>query len=96
MFESDTEQALDQIFTQFETSLYIPSSDPIRYLKGSTEQRSLLATQRRFFLQRAESSMYALSRTIKNFSDRIALVKYRLENSESQLLRQASRLSNLK
>jgi hypothetical protein len=79
-FELDTEQALDQIFTQFETNLYIPSADPIRYLKGSTEQRSLLANQRRFFLQRAESSMYALGRTIKNFSDRIALVKYRLEN----------------
>lgn len=79
-FESDTEQALDQIFTQFETNLYIPSADPIRYLKGSTEQRSLLANQRRFFLQRAESSMYALSRTIKNFGDRIAQVKYRLEN----------------
>jgi hypothetical protein len=80
VFESNTEQALDQIFTQFETNLYIPSADPIRYLKGSTEQRSLLANQRRFFLQRAESSMYALSRTIKNFGDRIALVKYRLEN----------------
>jgi Helicase conserved C-terminal domain len=80
VFEPDTEQALDQIFTQFETNLYIPSADPIRYLKGSTEQRSLLANQRRFFLQRAESSMYALSRTIKNFGDRIALVKYRLEN----------------
>ncbi|MBW4534303.1 MAG: hypothetical protein KME09_10235 [Pleurocapsa minor HA4230-MV1] len=79
VFESDTEQALDQIFTQFETNLYIPSADPIRYLKGSTEQRSLLANQRRFFLQRAESSMYALGRTIKNFSDRIALVKDRLE-----------------
>ena len=79
-FEPDTEQALDQIFTQFETNLYIPSADPIRYLKGSTEQRSLLANQRRFFLQRAESSMYALSRTIKNFGDRIAQVKYRLEN----------------
>ncbi|PSB05562.1 helicase, partial [Pleurocapsa sp. CCALA 161] len=79
VFETNTEQALDQIFTQFETNLYIPSADPIRYLKGSTEQRSLLANQRRFFLQRAESSMYALGRTIKNFSDRIALVKDRLE-----------------
>ncbi|MGH2413797.1 MAG: helicase-related protein, partial [Microcystaceae cyanobacterium] len=39
-FEPDTEQALDQIFTQFETNLYIPSADPIRYLKGSSEQRS--------------------------------------------------------
>ena len=77
-FEPDTEQALDQIFTQFETNLYIPSADPIRYLKGSTEQRSLLANQRRFFLQRAESSMYALSRTIENFGDRIVLVKNRL------------------
>jgi len=80
VFEADTEQALDQIFTQFETSLYIPSADPIRYLKGSVEQRSLLANQRRFFLQRAESSMYALRRTIKNFGDRIRLVKRRLES----------------
>lgn len=56
-FETNTEQALDQIFTEFESKLYIPSADPIRYLKGSTEQRSLLANQRRFFLQRAESSM---------------------------------------
>ncbi len=80
VFEPNTEQALDQIFTQFETNLYIPSADPIRYLKGSTEQRGLLTNQRRFFLQRAESSMYALGRTIKNFGDRIALVKHRLEN----------------
>jgi len=50
-FEASTEQALDQIFTQFETSLYIPFADPIRYLKGSAEQRSLLQNQRRFFLQ---------------------------------------------
>ncbi|MBE9168673.1 helicase [Pleurocapsales cyanobacterium LEGE 06147] len=83
VFESNTEQALDQIFTQFETNLYIPSADPIRYLKGSTEQRGLLTNQRRFFLQRAESSMYALSRTIKNFGDRIALVKHRLETVTS-------------
>jgi Helicase conserved C-terminal domain len=80
VFEPDTEQALEQIFTQFETSLFIPSADPIRYLSGNNEQRSLLANQRRFFLQRAESSMYALSRTIKNFGNRISLVKHRLEN----------------
>jgi superfamily II DNA or RNA helicase len=78
-FEPSTEQALDQIFTEFETNLYIPSADPIRYLKGSTEQRSLLGNQRRFFLQRAESSMYALRLTIKNFSQKIQLVKERLE-----------------
>ena len=79
-FEPDTERALDQIFTQFETSLFIPSADPIRYLTGSVEQRSLLANQRRFFLQRAESSMYALRRTIENFAARIQLLKHRLEN----------------
>ncbi|BCL40121.1 hypothetical protein NSMS1_65680 (plasmid) [Nostoc sp. MS1] len=70
-FEPSTEEALEQIFTQFETNLFIPFADPIRYLTGSVEQRSLLGNQRRFFLQRAESSMYALSRTIKNFGDRI-------------------------
>lgn len=80
VFEADTERALDRIFTQFETSLFIPSADPIRYLSGNNEQRSLLANQRRFFLQRAESSMYALSRTIKNFGDRISQVKQRLQN----------------
>jgi superfamily II DNA or RNA helicase len=77
-FESSTEQALDQIFTEFESSLYIPSADPVRYLKGSTEKRSLLGNQRRFFLQRAESSMYALKLTIKNFSRKTQLVKERL------------------
>jgi hypothetical protein len=78
-FEASTEKALDQIFTQFETSLFIPFADPIRYLRGRVEQRSLLRNQRRFFLQRAESSMYALRRTIKNFSDRIRLMQQRLE-----------------
>jgi superfamily II DNA or RNA helicase len=78
-FEPTTEQALDQIFTQFETSLYIPFADPIRYLRGNVEQRSLLANQRRFFLQRAESSMYALQRTIKCFGDRIRQLQQRLE-----------------
>ncbi len=43
------------------------------------EQRSLLANQRRFFLQRAESSMYSLSRTIKNFGDRIRKMQGRLK-----------------
>ncbi|WP_414530760.1 helicase-related protein [Nodularia chucula] len=79
-FEPSTEQALDQIFTQFQTNLYIPFADPIRYLTGNVEQRSLLANQRRFFLQRAESSMYALSRTIKNFGDRIQQMQYRLKS----------------
>ena len=79
VFEPDTEQALEEIFTQFETSLYIPFADPIRYLKGTVEQRSLLRNQRRMFLQRAESSMYALRRTIKNFSDRIKLLQQRLK-----------------
>jgi hypothetical protein len=79
-FEVSTEQALDQIFTQFETSLFIPFADPIRYLTGNVEQRSLLANQRRFFLQRAESSMYALSRTIKNFGYRIQQMQTRLES----------------
>ncbi|MEE3715702.1 helicase-related protein [Tumidithrix elongata RA019] len=78
-FEPSTEQALEQIFTQFETSLFIPFADPIRYFTGSAEQRSLLANQRRFFLQRAESSMYALSRTIVNFRTRIDQMRSRLE-----------------
>jgi hypothetical protein len=70
-FETSTEAALEQIFTQFETQLYIPFADPVRYLTGSVEQRGLLQNQRRFFLQRAESSMYALRRTIVNFRGRI-------------------------
>ncbi|PSB65367.1 helicase [Chroococcidiopsis cubana CCALA 043] len=79
-FEASTELALDRIFTSFETSLFIPFADPIRYLRGNVEQRSLLQNQRRFFLQRAESSMYALNRTIQNFSDRIRQLQQRLEN----------------
>ncbi len=81
-FETSTELALDQIFTSFETNLFIPCADPIRYLKGSVEQRSLLQNQRRFFLQRAESSMYALRRTICNFGDRIRQMQLRLNNVE--------------
>ncbi len=79
-FESATEQALEQIFTEFETSLYIPFADPIRYFKESTEKRSLLQNQRRFFLQRAESSMYALQRTIVNFRRRIEQMQAVLED----------------
>jgi Helicase conserved C-terminal domain len=78
-FEINTEKALEQIFTQFETSLYIPFADPIRYLKGNVEQRALLRNQRRFFLQRTESSMYALRRTIENFGDRIREMQQQLE-----------------
>jgi hypothetical protein len=81
-FESGTEEALEQIFTQFETQLYIPFADPVRYLTGSVEQRSLLQNQRRFFLQRAESSMYALRRTIVNFRGRIEQMKSRLSSVE--------------
>jgi hypothetical protein len=77
-FESTTEQALEQIFTRFETELYIPFADPVRYLSGDPEQQALLRNQRRFFLQRAESSMYALKRTIHNFGQRIELMKARL------------------
>ena len=79
VFEADTEVALDRIFTRFETDLFIPSADPIKYLTGSVEQRSLLANQRRFFLQRAESSMYALRRTIVNFRAKIESMQSRLE-----------------
>ncbi|PPS41945.1 helicase-related protein [Chroococcidiopsis sp. TS-821] len=79
-FEASTEQALEQIFTQFETQLYIPFADPVRYLTGSVEQRALLQNQRRFFLQRAESSMYALKRTIFNFRGRIEQMQSRLGN----------------
>lgn len=81
-FEDSTEQALEQIFTQFETQLYIPFSDPVRYLRGDEEQRSILQNQRRFFLQRAESSMYALKRTIANFRGRILEMKARLSAVE--------------
>lgn len=77
-FEDSTEQALEQIFTQFETQLYISFADPVRYLTGSVEQRALLQNQRRFFLQRAESSMYALKRTIVNFRGRIEQMQSRL------------------
>jgi superfamily II DNA or RNA helicase len=79
VFEIDTETALDRIFTQFETELYIPTADPIRYLKESVTQRSLLTNQRRFFLQRAESSMYALRRTIFNFRQRIQTLQESLD-----------------
>lgn len=81
-FEDATEQALEQIFTQFETQLYIPFADPVRYLRGDEEQRSLLQNQRRFFLQRAESSMYALKRTIENFRGRILQMQDRLSKVE--------------
>ncbi|MGJ3250529.1 MAG: helicase-related protein [Elainellaceae cyanobacterium] len=81
-FEDATEQALEQIFTQFETQLYIPFADPVRYLRGDEEQRSLLQNQRRFFLQRAESSMYALKRTIENFRGRILQMQERLSKVE--------------
>ena len=79
-FEPATEQALAQIFTEFETSLYIPFADPIRYFKDSSEKRSLLQNQRRFFLQRAESSMYALQRTIVNFRMRIEQMQSTLKD----------------
>jgi len=77
-FEPETEKALETIFSQFESNLYIPFADPIRYFTQSVEQRSLLKNQRRMFLQRAESSMYALRRTIKNFSDKIINLKEKL------------------
>jgi Helicase conserved C-terminal domain len=77
-FEEKTEQALDKIFSQFEKNLFIPFSDPVRYFTGSGEQRGLLQNQRRFFLQRAESSMYALARTIINFRTKIELMQEEL------------------
>ncbi len=77
-FEEKTEQALDKIFSQFEEKLFIPFSDPVRYFTGSGEQRGLLQNQRRFFLQRAESSMYALARTIINFRTKIELMQEEL------------------
>jgi superfamily II DNA or RNA helicase len=77
-FEPDTETALEKIFTSFETDLFIPSADPVKYLTGSSERRSLLTNQRRFFLQRAESSMYALQQTIRNFCAKIELMQSRL------------------
>ena len=77
-FETETEEALEIIFSRFETDLYIPFADPVRFLNANPEQRSLLQNQRRFFLQRAESSMYALKRTIFNFRGRIEEMKERL------------------
>lgn len=77
-FEAETEQALEMIFSRFETDLYIPFADPVRFLNENPEQRALLQNQRRFFLQRAESSMYALKRTIFNFRGRIEQMKARL------------------
>jgi Helicase conserved C-terminal domain len=77
-FEEKTEQALDKIFSQFEENLFIPFSDPVRYFTGDGEQRGLLQNQRRFFLQRAESSMYALARTIINFRTKIELMQEEL------------------
>ncbi len=47
-FEESTELALEQIFTQFETSLYIPFADPIRYLTSNVEQRSCYLTSAAF------------------------------------------------
>jgi SNF2 family DNA or RNA helicase len=82
-FETETEEALEIIFSRFETDLYIPFADPVRFLNENPEQRSLLQNQRRFFLQRAESSMYALKRTIFNFRGRIEQMKKRLLNIES-------------
>lgn len=78
-FETETERALEQIFSSFEDSLFIPFADPIRYFSDTVEQRSLLRNQRRMFLQRAESSMYALRITINNFSHRILLLQKTLE-----------------
>jgi hypothetical protein len=78
-FEPDTEVALERIFTRFETELFIPVADPIRYLKENVTQRSLLTNQRRFFLQRAESSMYALRRTCVNFGNNIERMQSRLD-----------------
>jgi superfamily II DNA or RNA helicase len=87
-FEPDTETALEQIFSSFETDLFIPSADPVKYLTGASAQRSLLANQRRFFLQRAESSMYALQQTIGNF-------RYKIERMQSRLLDVAPDASGL-
>ena len=78
VFEPDTEVALERIFTRFEDDLFIPVADPVRYLKENVTQRSLLTNQRRFFLQRAESSMYALRRTCVNFRHKIEQMQSRL------------------
>jgi superfamily II DNA or RNA helicase len=83
VFEQSTEEALERIFSQFETDLFIPFVDPVRYLSKTPEQRSLLKNQRRFFLQRAESSMYALRRTIVNFRRRIEEMRQRLSQVEA-------------
>lgn len=78
-FEPATERALDRIFQRFETDLKIPFAQPIRYFSESVEAYALPGNMRRFFLQRAESSMYALKRTISNF-------QYKLKELERTLL----------
>ncbi len=81
-FEDSTEQALDQIFQSFEKDLRIPFANPIRYFGESPEHHGLPSNMRRFFLQRAESSMYALKRTISNFQYRLKELEDRLNEVE--------------
>jgi hypothetical protein len=77
-FEDTTEQAFEQIFTQFEKHLFFPFVDPIRYLIGSFDQHPQLLQSHRLFLQRAESSMYALKCTIFTFSKKVEEMRHRL------------------
>ncbi len=84
-FEPATEMALDKIFQRFETDLKIPFANPIRYFGESMEAHSLPGNMRRFFLQRAESSMYALKRTISNFQHRLKELEESLLETEATL-----------
>lgn len=81
-FEEGTEQALDQIFQSFEEDLHIPFANPIRYFGETPERHGLPNNMRRFFLQRAESSMYALKRTISNFQYRLKELQDRLTEAQ--------------
>ena len=81
-FENKTEKALDEIFNKFENELAIPFANPIRYFSEGMVTSSLPQNLKKFFLQRAESSMYALSRTISNFEYKITSLEKALEKIE--------------
>ncbi len=84
-FESQTETALSEIFDKFETELIIPFAQPIQYFSETGKAFGLSKNMRRFFLQRADSSMYALRRTIKSFIDRTKQMLERLESRTSSV-----------
>ena len=84
-FEAQTEEALSEIFDKFETELLIPFAQPIRYFSETGKVPGLSKNMKRFFLQRADSSMYALRRTIRSFIDRTKSMLERLESRTSSV-----------